>query len=166
MPTFFNQNNLEFKIDPETLPDFRLKTITPRMGHVVNSKHFMFDIRQLDPGMFSFPYHFHRNAEEMMLIISGSCTVRTPEGFRILNQGEIVFFEIGETGAHQFYNHTVEPCVYLDIRTTMGIDISEHLDSGKVNLFQFKETFEKTSKVSHSKGEENIREIWKKLGQL
>jgi uncharacterized cupin superfamily protein len=165
MPIFLNPETLEFKVDPETLPDFRLKTITPRLGEVTGSQHFKFDIRQLDPGMFSFPYHFHRNAEELMMIISGSCTVRLKNGFRIINTGEIVFFEMGESSAHQFYNHDSVPCIYLDIRTTIGIDVSEMLDSGKIYIIKSDEPFEKQSKVDYNKGEEYVREIWKKLGQ-
>lgn len=51
------------------------------------------------------------------MIISGTMTLRTEKGFDILKKGEIVFFEMGEKGAHQFYNHSEEPCSYLDIRT-------------------------------------------------
>ncbi len=59
----------------------------------------------------------------------------------------MVFFELGETSAHQFYNHTELPCVYLDIRTNMGFDLTEYPDSGKVNVFPFGLTFEKGTQV-------------------
>ena len=163
MPTVINPQKLEFKVDPTALDAFKLKSITPRLGEVCNSKHMMFDIRQLDPGKYSFPYHFHNNAEELMMIISGSLTMRTGEGFKIVNQGELIFCEVGETSAHQFFNHTDVPCIYLDIRTTPGIDVTEYPDSGKVNILQLKMVFEKASKVSYNKGEENVTEIWDKL---
>jgi uncharacterized cupin superfamily protein len=163
MPTIINPETFEFKTDSSTLNEFKLKTLTPRLAETCGSTHFMFDMRQLDPGKYSFPYHFHRNAEELIYVISGSLTLRTREGLKIIATGELVFFEVGETSAHQFYNHDSIPCVYLDIRTTPGIDVTEYPDSGKVNIFPFKLIFEKHTKVDYNKGEENVEEIWKKI---
>jgi len=163
MPTIIKPENFEFKADSTSLEDFGLKTLIPRLGAISDSKHFVFDIRQLDPGKFSFPYHFHRNAEELIMIISGAMTLRSVEGFQILNMGELVFFEIGETSAHQLYNHTYSPCVYLDIRTTVGLDITEYPDSGKINILPSWEVYEKNTRVEYNKGEENVRDIWDKL---
>jgi len=163
MPTIIKPANFEFKTDSSSLEDFGLKTLIPRLGAVSDSKHFVFDIRQLDPGKFSFPYHFHRNSEELIMIISGAITLRSVDGFQILNMGELVFFEIGETSAHQFFNHTDSPCTYLDLRTTVGIDITEYPDSGKINILPSWELYEKNTRVEYSKGEENVKEIWDKL---
>jgi uncharacterized cupin superfamily protein len=163
MPTIIKPDSLVYKEDRSSLEEFKLKTLTPRLGEICGSKHFMFDIRQLDPGKYSFPYHFHRNAEELMMIMSGSFTLRTKDGLSVVNAGELIFLETGETGVHQFFNHTDVPCIYLDIRSTVGIDITEYPDSGKINILPFREVFEKSSKVDYNKGEENIREIWNKL---
>lgn len=163
MPTTIKPENFEFKTDSSSLEDFGLKTLIPRLGVVTDSKHFVFDIRKLDPGKFSFPYHFHRNAEELIMVTSGAMTLRSVDGFQILNAGELVFFEIGEKSAHQFYNHTHSPCVYLDVRTTFGMDITEYPDSGKINILPSWEVYEKNSRVEYNKGEENVREIWDKL---
>jgi uncharacterized cupin superfamily protein len=163
MPTVFKPDTLKFEESSNTLKDFKLKTITPRLSEIVKSQQLIFDIRQLDPGMFSFPYHFHRNSEEMMLILSGSFTMRTEKGLKIINTGELVFFEIGETGVHQFYNHSDTPCIYLDIRSNSGYDVTEYPDSGKINYFPYREIYEKKTQVDYNKGEENVREIWDKL---
>jgi len=88
--------------------------------------------------------------------------MRTPNGLEIITNGDIVFFEMGETGAHQFFNHGTEPCTYLDIRTFVGPDICEYPDSGKMLLIPSLEVFEKESKVGYFKGEENVIEKWKK----
>jgi uncharacterized cupin superfamily protein len=163
MPTIIKPENFEFRTDSTSLEDFGLKTLIPRLGAVSDSKHFVFDIRQLDPGKFSFPYHFHRNAEELIMVISGAMTLRSVDGFQIVNTGELVFFEIGETSAHQFYNHTHSLCAYLDIRTTVGMDITEYPDSGKINILPSWEVYEKNTRVEYNKGEENVREIWGRL---
>jgi len=165
MPTIIKPNEMDYLERPNALPEFAIQTLTPRLGELVGSKHFMFDIRKLLAGKYSFPYHYHRNAEELMMIISGSLTMRTEEGLKIINLGEIVFFEIGATGAHQFYNHTNEPCVYLDIRSTQGIDVGVYPDSDKISFTPFTEIFEQSSKVEYFKGEENINKIWEKLGK-
>ena len=97
------------------------------------------------------------------MILSGSFTLRSVNGLQIINEGELLFFEMGESGAHQFFNHTNETCIYLDLRTTVGIDISEHIDSGKIYISPTKELFEQSSRVDYNKGEENVQEIWNKL---
>ena len=163
MPKIIKPADLEFKTDNSAMEDFGVKTLFPRLGAISDSKHFVFDIRQLDPGKYSFPYHFHRSAEELIMIISGAATLRTVDGFQIINKGELVFFEIGETSAHQFFNHTDAPCTYLDLRTTVGIDITEYPDSGKINILPSWELYEKNTRVEYSKGEENVKEIWDKL---
>lgn len=163
MSTVINPDELEYKNDPSALETFDLLTLSPRLSSIVGSKHFMFDLRKLNPGKYSFPYHFHRNAEELILILSGSMTLRSQVGFEIVNQGQLVFFEMGDTSAHQFYNHSNISCTYLDIKTTPGIDIVEYPDSGKINISPFKEIFEKKDQVDYNKGEENVQLIWDEL---
>jgi uncharacterized cupin superfamily protein len=165
MPTIFKPETLKFEVASNALKDFKIKTITPRLSEMAHSKHLIFDIRQLDPGMFSFPYHLHRNSEEMMMVISGSFTLRSKEGLKIINKGELVFFEMGEAGVHQFYNHEKVPCIYLDIRANIGFDVTEYPDSRKINYFPYKEIYEKDTQVDYNKGEENVREIWEKISK-
>ena len=163
MPTIINPDDLEYKKDAHAPIPFDLLTLTPRLFKTVGAKHFAFDMRKLEPGSFNFPYHFHRNAEELFMIFSGSMTLRTSKGLEIIKAGQIIFFEIGETSAHQCYNHDTVPCVYLDIRSTAGIDITEYPDSGKIHIIPYDETFENRSNVDYHKGEENVQQIWDEL---
>jgi hypothetical protein len=39
---------------------YDLLTLWPRLSKIIDSKHFVFDLRKLDSGKYSFPYHFHR----------------------------------------------------------------------------------------------------------
>jgi uncharacterized cupin superfamily protein len=98
-------------------------------------------------------------------MVSGSATLRTPEGLEIVESGDLIFFETGETGAHQLYNHTSEPCVYLDIRAFVGFDVCEYPDSNKVNLMQSKsdEIFDKGGQLKYFDGEEGVRDTWKRI---
>jgi uncharacterized cupin superfamily protein len=161
MPKIFNAKSISFEMRKSRIPEFLWHT-SPRLAELSNAKHLQFDIRSLDPGKFSFPYHFHRAAEELFVIFSGEVTLRCPTGFQKLSQGDIVFFEEGAEGAHQFYNHNNSPCIYLDLRTTGGIDVCEYPDSGKVNILPNIEVFESSSSVDYYKGEENVAAKWPK----
>ena len=163
MATIIHPGELKYGNNPSALTHFDLHTLMPRLSKATDAKQLIFDIRKLNPGKYSFPYHFHHNSEELMYIISGEMTIRTPDKLEVTKPGEVVFFELGETSAHQFYNHSDLPCVYLDIRTNMGFDFIEYPDSGKVNVFPFNKIFEKETQVDYFKGEEGVEEMWKSL---
>lgn len=74
--------------------------------------------------------------------------------------GDIAFFEMGPTGAHQLYNHTDKPCIFLDIRTTVGIDVCEYPDSGKINILPYEEIYQKGDVVDYYLNEDKTREKW------
>jgi uncharacterized cupin superfamily protein len=161
MPKIFNAKSTSFEKKESRIPEFLWHT-SPRLADLSHAKHLQFDIRSLDPGKFSFPYHFHRAAEELFVILSGEGTLRSPEGFQKVSEGDVVFFEEGAKGAHQLYNHNDFPCIYLDVRTTIGIDVCEYPDSGKVNILPNRNVFESSSSVDYYKGEENVAAKWPK----
>jgi uncharacterized cupin superfamily protein len=166
MATILKSSQREFKEDPDRIDNFRIYSDVSIMKKGVNPKNLVFDLRQLNPGQYNCPYHFHRCAEELFMIISGAVTLRTPKGLEIVESGDLIFFETGETGAHQLYNHTKAPCVYLDIRTFSGVDVCEYPDSNKINLMQSiesSEVFDKNSQVNYFDGEENIRDKWNQI---
>jgi uncharacterized cupin superfamily protein len=163
MATVLRCDERDFKEDPGKIDSFRLFSDVSRKVKGITPKNLNFDLRLLNPGQFSAPYHFHRYAEELFMIVSGEMTMRTPEGLEILTCGDIVFFEMGETGAHQFHNHGSEPCIYLDIRTFTGFDICEYPDSGKILLAPSFEIFKKDNQSAYFEGEENISERWSKI---
>lgn len=159
MPKIFNAAKTDFKVKKSRIPEFLWHT-SPRLARLAGARQLEFDFRSLDPGKFSFPYHFHRAAEELFVMLSGEATLRSPEGFRKVAEGDVVFFEEGATGAHQLYNHGDAPCIYLDIRTTMGMDVCEYPDSGKINILPQMEVFDGKSTVDYYQGEENVSGKW------
>jgi uncharacterized cupin superfamily protein len=163
MVQVFNSKNLSYELKQSPIPEFSWHT-SEKLSQMVNSKHLKFDVRLLDPGKYSYPYHFHRNAEEMFVILSGRVTLRTSDRFVELNEGDIVFFEIGPEGAHQLYNHTDQPCRYLDIRTDMGIDVCEYPDSGKINVLPYQEVYQSNTRVDYYKDEDKVSEKWIHIG--
>lgn len=163
MATILKSEQREFAASPNKIDKFRIFTDLSRAKKGIEPKNLNFDLRQLNPGEYSAPYHFHRYAEELFMILSGSATLRTPDGMEIVNAGDLIFFEMGETGAHQLYNHTQEACVYLDIRTFIGYDVCEYPDSNKILLAPSYEIFSKDARVKYFEGEENIRDKWKEI---
>jgi uncharacterized cupin superfamily protein len=159
MAQIFNENNLSFELKQSLIPEFSWHT-SPKLAEIVKSKHLQFDIRSLDPGKYSYPFHFHRNAEEIFVILSGKATLRTSDKFVELSEGDIVFFEIGPKGAHQLYNHSEKPCRFLDIRTDIGLDVCEYPDSGKINILPNKEIYQTEDKVDYYKDEDRVSENW------
>lgn len=160
MPKIFHVNDLEMKKWQDRVPEFSWHT-SENLAEAAGSKHIRFDIRSLDSGKYSYPYHFHRAAEELFIILSGEATLRTPQGFEKVSQGDMIFFEEGPSGAHQLHNHATAPCVYVDVMTRFGIDVCEYPDSGKVNILPYREIFEASSKVDYFKGEGNVAEKWR-----
>lgn len=160
MAKIFNDKTTKYVLKQSPIPEFAWHT-SDRLSEIVESKHLVFDLRSLDPGKYSYPYHFHRNAEELFVVLAGKAMLRTPEGVQELAEGDVVFFEMGPSGAHQLFNHTDEPFKYLDIRTNQGMDVVEYPDSGKVNILPEHEIYETKDQVDYYKGEENVRERWK-----
>lgn len=162
MAHIFRRDDLTFELKNLPVPEYAWHT-SQALSEQAQSKHLHFSVRRLDPGKYSYPYHFHRNAEEMFVMMSGNAMLRTPDGFKELQPGDTVFFEMGPTGAHQLYNHTTSVCEYLDIRTEAGIDICEYPDSGKVNILPEGTLFEMKDEVDYFKGEENVKDRWPKI---
>src|SRR5919204_3416587 len=52
--------------------------------------------------------HMHYGVEEVFFILSGTPTVRTPEGQEQLATGDVVYFPDGPAGLHTFSNPTRE----------------------------------------------------------
>ena len=163
MATILKSSERDFREDPNKIDNFRLFTDISRIKKGINPQNLNFDLRQLNPGQYCAAYHFHRYAEELFMIISGSATLRTPTGLEIVKIGDLIFFEKEKTGAHQLYNHTTEPCIYLDIRTFIGHDICEYPDSNKLFIVPTYEIFNKNSQVEYFEGERNIQEKWKEI---
>lgn len=85
-------------------------------------------VYELGPGNF-LVYHFHHGMEEMLFVLRGRPTLRTPDGERQLEEGEVVYFPNGPAGAHGMRNDTDEPVRYLMAsNATAGALVSEYPD--------------------------------------
>jgi hypothetical protein len=65
MPKIFNQKSISVEKKEKRIPGFSWHT-RPMLAGLAQAKQLQFDMRSLDPGTFSSPYHFHRAAEELL----------------------------------------------------------------------------------------------------
>lgn len=89
----------------------------------------------LPPGEKSFPYHIHHANEEMLIVLDGTVTVRTPGGDVLAGRGDAVSFPKGPDGAHQVINTSGDEARILMLSTMVEPEISEYPDSGNIGVF-------------------------------
>jgi uncharacterized cupin superfamily protein len=87
---------------------------------------------ELDPGNASGQYHVHHATEELLVVLRGRPTLRTPDGERQLEEGDVVHFPSGPAGAHQIVNRSDEAVRYLMAAAHSGLDVIEYLDDSQV----------------------------------
>src|SRR6476659_8258024 len=75
-----------------------------RIGYELGLELIGCSLWELPPGEAAYPYHFHYADEELVVVLSGRPTLRTPQGERELEEGEALRFPVGEEGAHQILN--------------------------------------------------------------
>jgi uncharacterized cupin superfamily protein len=107
------------------------------VGQAAGAKQLGASVYELEPGRAAFPYHFHRANEELLVVLRGRPTVRTPEGERELYEGEVVAFRPGPTGAHQMINRSSESVRYVMFSTKRSPEMLHYPDSGKVGVGTF-----------------------------
>jgi len=84
-------------------------------------------VYELHPGNWVV-YHFHHGSEELMVVLRGRPTLRTGEGSRRLDEGEVVHFPTGPDGAHGLSNETDEPVRFLMASTLHSPEVAEYPD--------------------------------------
>jgi uncharacterized cupin superfamily protein len=88
---------------------------------------------ELGPGNFAV-YHFHHHWEELLVVLRGTPTLRTPDGERTLAAGDVFHFPVGSHGAHGLRNDTEEPVRYLMVSTRGAPEVAEYPDLGQITV--------------------------------
>ncbi|MGE3690732.1 MAG: cupin domain-containing protein [Novosphingobium sp.] len=85
---------------------------------------------ELPPGAWSTQRHWHRNNDELVVVISGELTLVTDEGEELLGPGDCIGFKAGVANAHHLQNRGSEPAVYYDIGGRDAWDVSTFPEMG------------------------------------
>jgi uncharacterized cupin superfamily protein len=118
--------------DGERPPGFRSKRA--RIGYELGSESIGASLWELPAGEAAYPYHFHYADEEIVIVLSGRPSLRTPDGVRELEEGEAVHFGLGEEGAHQILNSGEETATFLAISSSGRPDVIVYPDSDKIGV--------------------------------
>ena len=86
---------------------------------------------ELEPGTWVV-YHAHHGSEELLLVLRGTPTLRTPAGERRVEEGEAVHFPAGPEGAHGLRNDTDEPVRYVMAGIRVSPEVVEYPDLKQV----------------------------------
>ena len=119
--------------EPREHPGFRARRA--RIGRQAGTRDLGVSLWEIPPGEASYPYHFHFAEEELIIVLAGTPKLRTPEGWRTLEEGEVVSFPVGEKGGHQLVNDGPEPARLLSV-STQRTEVVVYPDSGKVGAFE------------------------------
>jgi uncharacterized cupin superfamily protein len=106
-----------------------------RVGREIGGQRLGGSVWEIAPGQAACPYHFHFGDEEMLFVLDGRPTLRTPQGWRELEPGAAVCFQRGPGGAHQVMNHTRARVRVLIVSTAGDPDVCVYPDSDKVGVY-------------------------------
>jgi uncharacterized cupin superfamily protein len=119
--------------EPREHPGFTCRRA--RLGRQAGTEKLGLSLWELPAGESAYPYHWHLAEEELVVVLEGRPSLRTPDGWRELDQGEVVAFPVGERGAHQVVNRTDATVRFLALSNQQP-DIVVYADSGKVGAFE------------------------------
>lgn len=90
---------------------------------------------ELPPGESTWPYHYEHGAEEWLLVVAGRPTLRTPDGERQLEPGDVAAFPQGPDGAHKVANPTNETVRVVILSSKTPIAVVAYPDSNKLGIW-------------------------------
>jgi uncharacterized cupin superfamily protein len=128
-----NLNRAHFD-ETRAQPGFRAQRA--RLGRQVGAERLGASLWEVPAGEAAYPYHYHLGEEELVVILDGTLSLRSADGWRELDEGEVVSFARGEGGAHQLVNRTQRTARFLSVSTGGDPDIVVYPDSAKVGAFE------------------------------
>ncbi len=120
-------------------PDFEERDAPPGfqsrrawLGREAGARRLGLSLWEVPAGETAYPYHYHLGDEELLIVLDGHGTLRTPEGSRDLVRGEVLSFLPGEDGAHQLIASGDAPLRFLAFSNAGEPDITLYPDSSKL----------------------------------
>lgn len=117
--------------EPRDYEGFRC--LRARLGRQAGTEKVGLSLFEVPPGEAAYPYHWHVAEEEVLIVLAGTPSLRTADGWRELAPGDVLSFRVGEQGAHQLANQTSETVRFLAFSNQQP-DIIIRPDSGTIGL--------------------------------
>jgi uncharacterized cupin superfamily protein len=105
-----------------------------RVGEAAGAVQLGMTVYELAPGQ-GMVFHYHVQREELLVVVSGTLSLRTARGWDDVGAGEVVAFPRGESGAHGYENRTDEPIRVLVVSEMNAPNISVYPDTNEVGIF-------------------------------
>jgi uncharacterized cupin superfamily protein len=112
---------------------------------------FDLEFGKLPPAHSGCPFHSHATQWEFYIFLSGTATVRTPDGTKTFGAGDAVVHPPGE--AHQFTNTGTDDLLYYLVADNPATDYWHYPDSNKWGLRAPRKFF-RTTDVDYWDGDE------------
>jgi uncharacterized cupin superfamily protein len=106
-----------------------------RLGLLLGAERIGATLYELEQGNSNCPYHYEYGNEEWLLCVSGTPTLRTPEGEHDLRPGDVVCFVEGPAGAHKITNNAGETARYVIWSTLREPSLAVYPDSDKIGVW-------------------------------
>jgi uncharacterized cupin superfamily protein len=130
-----NLHDLALEDDPAQPQGYRRRM--RGFGPSIGGQRLGGSVYELDPGESTCPYHYEGVEEEWLIVLTGSPSLRDPEGEHELGEGDVVCFPVGPAGAHKLTNRS-DSVVRIVMLSTMPKDelsICVYPDSDKVGVW-------------------------------
>lgn len=69
----------------------------------------------LEPGAFSSQRHWHREEDELVVMLSGEAVLLDDNGETPVHPGDVLAFPAGVENGHRLHNRSEEECVFVAI---------------------------------------------------
>ena len=116
----------------EQRADAPLRGQTMQVGRPAGCTDLGATLYEIDPENHGSPYHLHHANEELIIVLAGCPSVRTPQGIVGLVAGDVLACAAGRSGAHQIQNLTAQRVRVLAVSTMRYPEVAELPDSDKV----------------------------------
>src|SRR3954447_2742594 len=124
-----NIHDPEFDVEQDGAPYVWKRA---RLGRAAGSRGLGASLFALPPGSATFPLHAHLHNEELLVVLSGTPTLRTTDGSRVLASGDVVAFVAGLEGAHELTNASDSEVRLLIVSTMVAPEINVFPDTGEL----------------------------------
>ena len=104
------------------------------VGASAGGKALNVKLYEVPPRQSLSPYHYEFE-EEWLLVLTGSPTLRAPDGDRELAPGELVCFPPGPAGAHKLTNRTEQVVRALMFSSAREPAVAVYPDSDKIGAW-------------------------------
>ena len=130
-----------------------------RLGRQAGTEKVGLSLWEVPAGQAAYPYHWHLAEEEVLIVLAGTPSLRTPAGWEDLEAGDVVSFLVGEAGAHQIVNRTETPVRFLAL-SNQAVDVVVRPDSQTLGAYErrpdgggVREVFRLADAVDYYEGE-------------